>query len=228
MTTLKDYDEIDQRKAEAEYRQRQTPELNTAFAAARAEIHNPAFDSTNPHFRSKFASLKAVINATLPIAAKHGIAVPQDVRTLEDRVECYTYLCHESGEERCYGPFAVRIGKQDAHGIASASTYARRYHLMFVFGVAGDEDDDGNTAVENTPEMPEKHARQLADLLDAADPETGEGLESFAEAWLELNSDEQLGFAPHLRNFYPNAVTKAKAKMHAVMRAWRENQSSEA
>ena len=40
----------------------------------------------------------------------------------------------------------MQQGKQDAHGIGSAITYARRYTLMAVAGVAP-EDDDGNAAV---------------------------------------------------------------------------------
>ena len=125
-------------------------EINKALIKARADIHNPHFDSENPHFRSKFASLKAVIEATIPVFAQHGIAVVQDLQTIEGGIGCFTHLLHESGEEKKFGPLVIRPTKPDAQGEASASTYARRYHLMTVCGVVGDVDDDGNAAASQS------------------------------------------------------------------------------
>lgn len=48
-------------------------EISAALAAAQAEMKNPSFDSTNPHFRNKFASLAAIRNAVVPVFAKHGL-----------------------------------------------------------------------------------------------------------------------------------------------------------
>ena len=79
----------------------------------------------------------------MPALAKHGIAIYQDIRDTDSGVECYTHLCHESGEEKTFGPLRISSSKPDAQGLAAASTYARRYHLMAVTGVVGDEDDDG-------------------------------------------------------------------------------------
>jgi hypothetical protein len=146
----------------------QTPELNKALATARKEIENPRFDSENPHYRSKFASLRAVIDATIPIAAKYGIAVNQDIRSTERGIACYMHLCHESGQEKTYGPLTMHATKSDPQGYASASTYARRYQLMSVFGVAGDADDDGNAASESAFSSVAKRSKIRNDLLKAA------------------------------------------------------------
>jgi len=120
--------------------------LAKAKAAAQAEMKNPVFDSTNPHFKSKFASLKAVREAVLPAFTKHGISVSQDATSADGGVNIYTVLTHESGEWEEYGPLFVPC-KQDAHGIGSGVTYGKRYHLQAVTLVVGDDDDDANGAV---------------------------------------------------------------------------------
>ena len=119
-----------------------------AFAAAQAEMHNPGFDSVNPHFKSKFASLAAVRNAAIPVMARNGICVAQDLTNLDGAVSCETILTHSSGQQMRFGPLIIPTGKSDAHGIGSASTYAKRFALMAVMGVAGDDDDDGNVSLE--------------------------------------------------------------------------------
>ena len=117
-----------------------------ALAAAQAEMGPVVFDSLNPHFKSRFASLSAVRSAVIPVLAKHGISLTQDLQTTERGVACFTTLWHESGESLTFGPLTMPASKPDAQGLGSAATYARRYSLMAVCGVVGDEDDDGNAA----------------------------------------------------------------------------------
>ena len=124
-----------------------------AMAAAQAEMQNPAFDSSNPHFRSKFASLASVRNAVIPVMAKHNITVSQELTNESGGIGCTTILMHESGEWLAYGPFVVPSGKDDAQGRGSAATYARRYSLQSVAGVVGDEDDDAEGAQGRGPSV---------------------------------------------------------------------------
>ena len=124
-----------------------TGELAHALAKAQAEMTNPVFDSVNPHFKNKFASLAAVRNSVVPVLTKHGIAMTQDLRTTERGIACYTTLM--LGAERLvFGPLTLPATKADAQGFGSAATYARRYHLMAVAGVVGDADDDANAATD--------------------------------------------------------------------------------
>jgi hypothetical protein len=124
-----------------------TGKLAEALAKAQAEMSNPKFDKTNPHFRNKFASLAAVRDAVIPVLARNGIACIQNVYTAESgRVACTTSLYHGSGETLTFGPLKMPVSKADAQGFGSAATYARRYHLMAVANVVGDEDDDANEA----------------------------------------------------------------------------------
>jgi hypothetical protein len=124
-----------------------TGKLAEALAKAQGEMSNPRFDKTNPHFKNKFASLAAVRDAVIPVLSKHGIACIQNVYTTEGgRVACTTSLYHGSGEALTFGPLEMPVSKGDAQGFGSAATYARRYHLMAVANVVGDEDDDANQA----------------------------------------------------------------------------------
>lgn len=118
-----------------------------ALAKAQAEMGNPTFDAQNPHFRNRYASLAAVRNAVVPVLAKHGICITQDLSTSERGLGCVTTLTHSSGERMVFGPLILPATKQDAQGYGSCATYARRYALMAVAGVVGDDDDDAEIAV---------------------------------------------------------------------------------
>ena len=51
--------------------------LAAALAKAQAEMPVAVFDATNPFLKSKYASLGAVIQASRPILAKHGLSLIQ-------------------------------------------------------------------------------------------------------------------------------------------------------
>lgn len=116
-----------------------------ALAAAQLEIADPAKDSTNPHFKSKYADLATVLKTVRPTLAKHGIALTQTTRVEDDgRVLLVTRLLW--GDEEIVGYYPVQPTKADPQGYGSAMTYARRYALQAIVGVAADDDDDGNAA----------------------------------------------------------------------------------
>lgn len=139
----------DPRGDEPEYRGSMNTqgEIAGALAKAQAEMSNPAFDSQNPHFRNRFASLAAVRNAVVPCLAKHGICLTQNLETREGAIACTTFLTHASGQQMVFGPLILPASKADAQGFGSAATYARRYSMMAVAGVVGDDDDDAEAAV---------------------------------------------------------------------------------
>ena len=69
-----------------------------SFIKAQAEMVNASKDSTNPHFKSKYADLTSVRDACVPFLNKHGIAVLQPVIQLEGKQYIKTILHHETGE----------------------------------------------------------------------------------------------------------------------------------
>lgn len=110
--------------------------------------------STNPHFKSRYADLSAVVEAVIDALNENGIFLMQVNHESENGVTVETIFIHESGEQISSGKLHVPAVKFDAQGYGSALTYARRYSLMAACGIAP-EDDDGNGAVraKDTPKL---------------------------------------------------------------------------
>jgi len=120
--------------------------LVTALAKVQGELRGYREDSNNPFFRSKYGDLSSVWAAIRQPLADNGLAV---VQTLIDgngdnRIRLKTTLAHTSGEW-ISGVLSLRPVKDDPQAVGSAITYARRYSLAAIVGVAP-EDDDGEAA----------------------------------------------------------------------------------
>ena len=129
--------------------------LAAAMNKAQAEMKNPAKDSLNPFFKSKYADLSAVREAVLPALNKHGLSVMQFPCELDDAPALTTLLTHTSGEW-VETTMKVRPTKSDPQAIGSAVTYARRYALQSITGVAADDDDDGHAASQPAKQQPQQ------------------------------------------------------------------------
>ena len=123
----------------------QINEIAGALAKAQGEIKGAAKDSTNPHFRSKYADLASVWDACRAALSKNGLSVIQTPDTTADGVFLYTTLAHSSGQW-IRSTMPVRPVQDTPQGLGSALTYARRYSLASMVGVAPDDDDDGQAA----------------------------------------------------------------------------------
>ncbi len=124
--------------------------IAAALVAAQMEMGKALKQSNNPHFRSKYADLGNVMDACIPALNKAGIAVIQPTVDDENGRYVETVLIHGESEEqlKCRVPLIVQ--KNDMQGYGSAVTYARRYGLMTMAGIAP-EDDDGNAAAKAAP-----------------------------------------------------------------------------
>lgn len=123
-----------------------------AFVKAKRAFGPALKDKTNPAFRSKYADLGACLEAVEDALLTNGIALIQQTFDDDTGVTVETVFMHESGEELRGGRLHVPASKQDPQGYGSALTYARRYSLMTACGIAP-EDDDGNAARGNTPDV---------------------------------------------------------------------------
>jgi hypothetical protein len=101
-------------------------------------------DATNPHFRSKYASLSSCVDACKEAFHKHNFALLQSNGHDEYGQYVKTELLHTTGASWGSVVYLV-LSKQDMQGLGSAITYARRYGLLGMVGLAP-EDDDGNAA----------------------------------------------------------------------------------
>ena len=124
-------------------------EISGALLKAQMSIKAAIRESTNPHFKSKYADLSSVIEAVKEPLNKNGIIFIQPVSFDEHGVSVETVLLHLSGEW-ISGTLSIPVSKQDAQGVGSAISYGRRYGLQAMCGVPT-EDDDGNAATASAP-----------------------------------------------------------------------------
>jgi hypothetical protein len=180
---------------------------SASFVRAQAGFGAALKTSTNPHFRSRYADLSACVEAVIDSLHKNGFALMQKTHECESGVAVETILMHESGEQISGGILRVPASKQDPQGYGSALTYARRYSLMAVCGIAP-EDDDGNAASKPVKKMqiPANVAGQ--DYLDKCDEQERALILDFA---MEIEKDDDQGAF--------DAYTKAKQTLDTEQQA---------
>jgi hypothetical protein len=166
-------------------RSAQLGELFAAVAKAQGEIEGAKKDSTNPHFKSKYADLASARDAVQGPLSKNGLALIQWPRTVNNGVEIETWLGHASGQYMS-GTLCMPCSKMDAHGVGSAITYGRRYALMAVTGVAP-EDDDGNAAGGDRDEAGRPHFRPERRQMPAQSSAHGRELASAEPQLVDYN-----------------------------------------
>lgn len=116
-----------------------------AFCEMQGELTNAPFDSVNPHFRNKYASLAGIINHVRPTLSKHGFSFFQTTSSSFEIAQVETVLLHTSGEF-IKSITSLKPSKSDPQGLGSAFTYAKRYGLTAILGISSEEDDDGQQA----------------------------------------------------------------------------------
>ena len=160
-----------------------SPELNELFSAlanAQGEFESAKRAATNPHFKSKYATLEAVLEATADGRKNNKLALIQMPGNGNgNNIAVTTILGHSSGQW-IESRFEVAPSKFDAQGAGSIVTYLRRYAAMSILGIAP-EDDDGNAAVREPDRVskptPSQRAAQPQKATTSASvaPQNGNG-----------------------------------------------------
>jgi hypothetical protein len=120
-------------------------ELATALAKAQATMEGAKKDAANPFFKSRYADLASVWEACREPLSSNNLSVVQTASgDLEGNVHVTTMLLHASGQW-IQDTLTMKPKENTPQGIGSTITYARRYALSAMVGVAP-EDDDGEAA----------------------------------------------------------------------------------
>lgn len=122
-----------------------------ALIKARSKFKAAVKDAKNDAFKrngqgSGYATLDSVIDAVTEALLENGVYYTQQTDIVDARTVLYTRFLHSSGQW-IGGAYPVHPVKNDPQGEGSALTYARRYALMALAGIAP-EDDDGNAATK--------------------------------------------------------------------------------
>lgn len=163
-------------------------------------------DGKNPMYKSQYATLDSVLDAVRQPLLDAGILLMQPPVDTGERLEkpcatVKTQLIHAESGESLEILTTIPLAKNDAQGYGSAVTYARRYALMGLLGIAP-EDDDGNAAssgntVRQQAQRPRQQQTQQAAATSSEKREaakTGPSLESALEK-VKKSPVEKLDFA---------------------------------
>jgi hypothetical protein len=144
--------------------------IAAALAAAQAAMGRAAKSVNNSHFKSKYADLASVMDACMPALTLNGIAVTQPVKREDGEIVLYTILHHADSDQTLDdGGLPLIVNKRDMQGLGSALTYARRYGLMAMAGIAADDDDGNAAAAAAPPPAPrQKPAEPPTEAIEAA------------------------------------------------------------
>ena len=117
------------------------------------KIENPKLTAVNPHFKNRYAPLDEVlrvVNEGLP--KDHRI---EQTTGIADGILMFVSRLYKGDTvvREAVFPFPTTSKAQE---LGSALTYCRRYGLLLLFNLVGEEDDDGNAAQGNTKPAPKK------------------------------------------------------------------------
>ena len=111
-----------------------------ALAKAQGEITGALKDSSNPFFKSKYADLASCWDACRQQLSSNGLAVIQTTDFFDGYVVLSTKLVHSSGQW-VEGILPIKTKDDGPQAQGSGITYARRYALAAIVGLAQIDDD---------------------------------------------------------------------------------------
>lgn len=117
-------------------------------------------DGTNPHFKSHYVTLNAVLKAIKPRLSDLNVLLLQSP-TKEGLTTSLVDLDDDS-EVSCFMPY---VETTSAQKIGSNNTYNRRYSLITLLGLE-DDDDDGNEASKPVVKKSEKPVAKTKDEIE--------------------------------------------------------------
>ena len=134
--------------------------LTKAMAEFQKAVKQPVKNADNPYFGSKYVPLESLVKAVMETGSPLGISFMQYTQVNENGdLGLCTVVMHSSGEYMEFPPLPIRPENNRPQATGSAITYARRYSLSSIFGIASEEDDDGNEASGLTRQV-DKQAKQ--------------------------------------------------------------------
>lgn len=215
------------------------------LAALQAAITDPLLDTTVTYKgrNLKYTNLQTLLAHVRPVLAEHGFFVSHMIdyyqvpesSTVHVIVRCL--LGHKNGGYIItdYPACDDRATSQEK---GSAITYARRYTLSSILGIAGEEDDDGNIAsggdgkfsdtLDGDNGQVQRDPEASGELDDDRKPETREatgGSPDFTEADLDAMSMDELIERTLYEPIYDRLIriVNNKRSISGLNSGWKDN-----
>lgn len=189
-----------------------TKTLAEALCAAQGQMQNPKKDKTakvrtrtGGEYTYNYTTLDAVLDVVRPALNENGVFLSQRSEVAENGMLLQTAVMYgDSVQVLDVTPYQYDSDPQE---FGKRETYARRYSLLKAFGLAGDDDTDGDTGSGGTtPPSPratakrkpdDKRKKMLARIaqLKAKLMERGlteEGLDAYLPARYKVDSIDKL------------------------------------
>lgn len=162
--------------------------IHASFIAAQAEFGAAVKGAVNPHFKSRYADLSAVLEAVLPALNKHGLGLLYRVHDCDVGVRLEAVVIHTSGEELSSGILHLPVAKNDSQAVGSALSYGKRYLATGLFALQT-ADDDGNAATASMRAAPVVAPKPVRYDISTLEGDTMLAAEKF----LQINNAKHLG-----------------------------------
>jgi len=144
-------------------------EINEVLKAIdRVQQKLPIFkmDGHNPYFKSRYVTLSNILPDLMKTAREEGLVITQPIIGDSGLAGISTIVFHsESGQSIEY---RIQIPVDSPQDAGKNVTYLRRYSLVSIFMIDGDEDIDGNTSRQQKEASGEKQPmeKNVAEIVD--------------------------------------------------------------
>jgi len=171
-------------------------------------------DSENPFFKSRYASLGAIIEDTRKPLANNGLSFVQ-FPTGSYGLE--TMLMHTSGEW-IKSVYVMEPTDKKPQSLGSALTYQRRYALSSILGLQTEDDDGNDASAEKVSKEPTvQYAPQNAPKATVAPKKTS--FETASEKISKATTAEELATLSAQVNSSVKLTTDEKADLQDSIEA---------
>lgn len=123
--------------------------LTEALLKTQKEMPDLQKNAINPHFGNRYISLDSLMEQVLPVLQANDLLLTQAPTEVDGGAALLTRFTHVPTGESVEATMPLILDRQNAQGLGSALTYARRYALMAWLGLVADEDDDANGAARS-------------------------------------------------------------------------------
>ena len=177
--------------------------IAAAMNAFQKDLKPVVFDATNPFFKSKYATLKAIWDTIREPLTKNGLTIIQGGEKESTIGEIHTLLLHVSGEW-IEGIIKMSPESNTPQKIGGAISYGRRYGISSLLGIsceAEGADDDANGIQKDAEDKMINTAKKVFDAkslpsdpnlknLEATKKEEPKKTQTDEEFMNSLNEDE--------------------------------------